>query len=109
MTIARSSNIIEKDGYYLVPSQTERDKKYVVRLGKVASCNCPDFQKRGEEIGSCKHLFAAEYCFTKQQDHYGNTVITQTTKITYGQDWEAYDKSQTTEKEMNELKIRPSF
>lgn len=93
LAIARTSTIVEKNDCFLVPSQTERNKSYIVRLGKEASCNCPDFQKRGEEIGSCKHLFAVEFRFTKQQDHYGNTVITQTARITYSQDWEAYDKS----------------
>lgn len=98
--IANSCKITERDDYYLVPSQTEKNKRYIVRLGKEVSCNCPDFKKRGEEIGRCKHIFAVEIRFTEYRDHRGNTVKEQTTKITYSQDWNAYDKSQTTEKEM---------
>lgn len=87
------------DGYYSVPSQSKIDKRYKVRIGKEVYCSCPDFQQRGDEIGKCKHIIAVEIRFTKQKDEYGNTVLTKTTKVTYSQNWEAYDKSQTTEKE----------
>lgn len=97
--IANSSKIIQKEGYYLVPSQTKNDKSYTVRIGRKLYCNCPDFAHRGEEIGKCKHIIAVETRFSREQDEQGNTTLTKTTRITYTQNWEAYDKSQTTEKD----------
>lgn len=100
LQIAKAYKITKKDDYFIVPSQRESNKRYTVRIGKEVSCNCPDFAKRGEEIGKCKHIFAVEICYSSQKDNYGNTIATQTTKITYSQEWSAYNKSQTTEKEM---------
>lgn len=97
MRLANHSKIIDKGNYYLVPSQTT-SKSYMVRIGERAYCNCPDFANRGEEIGKCKHIIAVEIRFSKHQDEQGNTVLTQETKISYKQDWIAYDKSQTSEK-----------
>jgi len=60
-------------------------------------CNCPDFETRQIK---CKHIFAVETVITKQIDEKGNTTLTKTTKMTYSQDWIAYDKSQTKQKEL---------
>lgn len=99
LEIAKNSKIIQKEGYYVVPSQTNNHKTYIVKVGKEVYCNCPDFAKNGSEIGKCKHIFAVEIRFSSQKDNYGNTVITKTTKITYSQEWSAYNKSQVNEKE----------
>lgn len=97
--IAQDGRISKRNGYYLVPSQTDDEKSYTVRIGKTAYCSCPDFAKRGDEIGKCKHIYAVEIKYTTQKDHYGNTTVTKTTRVTYSQEWSAYDRSQTTEKD----------
>lgn len=97
--IANHLKIVHKGECYLVPSQSA-EKTYTVRMGKQLYCNCPDFAQRGDVIGKCKHILAVEIKFSKQSDEFGNTVLMKTTSITYPQDWEAYDKSQTNEKDM---------
>ena len=98
LSIAKKCKIAERGDHYIVPSQNS-NKNYIVRLGKNAYCNCPDFATRGDMIGKCKHIFAVEIKYTEQKDHFGNTVKTQTTRITYSQNWSSYNKAQTTEKE----------
>lgn len=49
--------------------------------------------------GKCKHIHAVEYTLKEEIDKEGNTVITQTVKKTYSQNWKSYNTSQQTEKE----------
>ena len=46
----------------------------------------------------CKHIHAVEFYIKKEIDEEGKITQTKGVKITYSQDWKAYDKAQTNEK-----------
>jgi len=92
------------DGYrWFVPSQTHKggDYYYTVKPDPIhPHCSCPDFEARKLR---CKHIFAVEYTIQREQTSDGQTTITETLKIsqkTYSQDWPAYNKAQTEEKDI---------
>jgi transposase len=60
-----------------------------------ATCTCPDFELRRQR---CKHIYAVEYTLTREQQPDGATAVTQTTRITYRQDWPVYNAAQTHER-----------
>ena len=91
------------DGYrWFVPSQTHKggDYYYTVKPDPThPHCTCPDFESRKLR---CKHIFAVEYTIEREQTSDGQTVVTETLRIsqkTYSQDWPSYNKAQTHEKE----------
>ena len=94
--IAQKYRIIRTDKGYEVPSQFNRGKYLVKVRYDRKECNCPDYETRRCK---CKHIHAVEYTLKKEIDQEGRTIITQTVKKTYPQNWEAYNISQTTEKE----------
>jgi transposase len=87
--------------YRVVPAPTTT---YKVAQGLVPpppgvqpwGCNCPDFETRGQP---CKHVFAVELVVRRQTVDLDGTVLTQEMKVTYTQDWTAYNAAQTEEKE----------
>ena len=94
--IAKSGNVKLNGNTWIVPSQS-CSKTYEVVLGIGNSrCTCPDFVERGIR---CKHIWSVEFTITKQKNTDGSTTITQTKRITYPQNWSAYNRSQITEKE----------
>ncbi len=94
--IAQKYRIKRTDKGYEVPSQFNKGKYLVkVRYDK-KECNCPDYELRKCK---CKHIFAVEFTLKEEIDKEGNTVITQTVKKTYPQNWKSYNISQQTEKE----------
>lgn len=93
--IAKTQKVSYNNGKWLVPSQSS-NRQYEVVLGLGNSrCNCPDYQERGLK---CKHIFAVEVSITKEIDTEGNITITK--RITYAQNWKAYDTAQTNEKRL---------
>jgi len=93
LKIVNSCQITKSVKGWLVPSQSTA-KKYLVRFRHdEPECSCPDFESRHIK---CKHIFAVEMTITKQTDREGNIIITK--RISYSQNWTAYDKSQTSEK-----------
>jgi transposase len=84
---------------WAVPS-TVTGFKYVVKVGKDFSCNCPDHELRKCK---CKHVYAVEYVIEREQNSDGSTTVTETItaskRTTYGQDWSNYNKAQTNEKD----------
>ncbi len=94
--IAQKYRIRRTDKGYEVPSQFNKGKYLVkVRYDK-KECNCPDYELRKCK---CKHIHAVEFTLKEEIDKEGNTVITQTVKKTYPQNWKSYNISQQTEKE----------
>jgi len=87
--------------YWLVPSQS-RDAKYLVDEEE-RSCTCPDYETHREP---CKHIFAVEYTIQRETDASGKTTVTETLRVTYRQDWSAYNAAQTHEKERVALLLR---
>src|SRR5206468_2225887 len=94
----------QKSGLWSVPSQTGNGR-YWVRLDlDPPTCTCPDFAERNQP---CKHVFAVQFTVERENRPDGTEVITETMtltrktvapKPTYKQDWPAYNKAQTTEK-----------
>ena len=48
----------------------------------------------------CKHIFAVDITISKQFNKDGTTIITQTKRITYPQNWTAYNTAQINEQEL---------
>ena len=85
------------DGWQVL-SQTGNGH-YFVKLDHRPSCTCPDFELRGHK---CKHIYAVECLIVWETiTDSGQTTITQTQtlRVTYKQNWRAYNAAQTEEKE----------
>lgn len=121
--LAGRLKIERKDHHWLVPSQSGNGA-YVVDVERVPPyCSCPDYELRGVK---CKHIYAVEYVIRHEQETIRQTsveretvctpdgaatvtetiteTVTETTKtttrkrVTYRQDWPAYNAAQTQEK-----------
>ena len=94
LVIAALAKIAQQNGVWIVPSQTSKEKVYVVNL-RLGTCSCPDHQETGFK---CKHQFAVE--FTVRREHNADGTITETKSLTfteekkYTQDWPAYNRSE---------------
>lgn len=104
MEIAARCSIERKGHVWQVPSQS-KGGRYAVRVsGKVGICNCPDFDLRGQ---SCKHIFAVQFVIEREKNADGSTTVTKTMRTmetvtvrqTYPQNWAAYNRAQTGEKD----------
>lgn len=96
LMIAATMNLRRKGDLWIVPSQTRSGATYTVNFrGDVPKCSCPDFDRRQQK---CKHIFAAEFGIRRETGPDGTTTITKTVRVTYGQDWAAYNAAQTSEK-----------
>jgi len=103
MELAETRTIRKRDGWWWVPSQTG-SKLYRVQLtSKFATCECADFERRGQ---ACKHIVAACVMQIKQEQNAdGTTTVTKsvtftaTEKTTYPQNWPAYNSAQTNEQD----------
>ncbi|MHB8396935.1 MAG: transposase [Thermoplasmataceae archaeon] len=92
--IAKSGKLKQEGNHWIVPSQSGHGN-YVVSLAtKEPVCTCPDFENRHVK---CKHIIAVEISMTQSVDAQGNVTITQTKRITYSQDWSAYNTAQNKE------------
>ncbi len=88
----------KQDDCWLVPSQSATDRVYRVNVEK-QTCTCPDHQEAGFK---CKHLHAVEFTVKREFHDDGSVTdtrsVTFTEKVTYKQDWPAYNYAQATEK-----------
>lgn len=81
---------------YIVPSQTGKGTMYTVNLkGEYPTCSCPDHETR---LVKCKHIYAVEYSLRRETLADGTTTVTKTVRVTYRQDWPAYNAAQSHEK-----------
>ena len=93
--IANKKHIEEQNGVWIVPSQTNQNKKYQVTLRLDRStCTCEDFVGRGLR---CKHIFAVEITVSKKYHKNGTVTETVTKRVTYSQDWHNYTLAQNQE------------
>lgn len=92
-----SVKIVKTPSGWRVPSQSlSNGKNYLIKYNKhEPKCNCPDCTIRKKK---CKHIYAVEFFIRREIDEEGKLKETKGVKITYGQKWNAYDKSQTNEK-----------
>ena len=95
--IAKCGGIERRGATWIVPSQ--RGKVfYIVSLeGENSRCNCPFFDKFNEK---CKHIFAVEYLVAKMSNPDLIIEATNTKRVSYSQNWVAYNAAQTSEKLM---------
>lgn len=106
LMIAAKTRITQKDGVWHVPSASGYKPFYQVD-DTAKTRDCPDYEKREAK---CKHIYAVEIVIERENsttvttDANGDTTTTTTEtvkvtkKITYGQDWTAYNLAQTNEK-----------
>ena len=99
LEIAAKSKLTRRGKTWLVPSQSVRGAQYTVKLDpEEPECSCPDFECRKQR---CKHIFAVEYTVEREQTPDGETIFTESFKVTrrtYSQDWKAYNAAQQNEK-----------
>jgi len=101
LMIAAIAKIKQKDGAWVVPSQSGKEP-YKVRVGEQPHCTCQDHETRGCK---CKHIFAVEYVIQREENNDGTTTVTETLTIsatkrkTYPQNWPAYNAAQTNEQD----------
>lgn len=94
--LAKSTRIVKTPFGWRVTSQTNTSRQYMVRFIKDnPKCTCPDCELRHKK---CKHIYAVEFYLKRQIDEEGKITETKGVKISYSQDWKAYDQSQTNEK-----------
>lgn len=99
LVIAAVCKLNKTESGWLVPSQTNGDTVYMVDTIK-QTCTCKDFEERGQK---CKHLYAVEYTVKREYNPDGTVTdtrsLTFTEKVTYKQDWPAYNLAQSIEKD----------
>src|SRR6266850_6268175 len=100
LEIAARAKVVRRGAEWSVPSQSGVGR-YTVTAGESPRCSCPDFETRGEP---CKHIFAVRIVIQREFEFDGETVtervtVTKTVKRTYPQNWPAYNKAQTNEKD----------
>lgn len=84
-------------GVFAVPSESPGTPDYVVKQDSRGTvCSCPDWELRREP---CKHVYAVEYQRRSETMADGSAKIVETLKVTYRQDWPAYNLAQTHEKQ----------
>jgi hypothetical protein len=87
---------------YLVPSARGGSAGYVVDLA-VGTCTCPDWEERHQP---CKHQWALRYFRHELELPDGTTFVTEIVKVTYPQDWPAYNRAQCEEKSTVQVLLR---
>lgn len=101
LVIAATLNIQRKGDGWTVPSQTLNDRYTVTHGDDGFRCTCPDFELRHS---TCKHGYAVEFYLKRETTITpdGETVVTETrgVRVTYPQNWPAYNAAQTAEKEL---------
>lgn len=97
MEIAATTKLTRKGSVWTVPSQAGKGDAYAVDLtGGSPTCSCPDHEVRRVK---CKHIHAVEFSIRRETSADGTTTVTKTVRVTYAQDWPAYNAAQTHEKE----------
>jgi transposase len=97
LEIAATTAIARKgEGEWLVPSQTLNGRYRVMKGPDGFQCNCPDYELRGQ---TCKHGFAVEFVLRRETRPDGTVIETRAARMTYTQNWPAYNGAQTNEKE----------
>ena len=98
LQLAQRGHIIKQENGWQVLSQTGNGH-YLVRLDNGPSCTCPDFELRQQP---CKHIHAVECLIVWETvtdgSHTITTTKTQVIKVTYKQNWPAYNAARTEEK-----------
>src|SRR5581483_826519 len=107
LMIAARTKLTQRGDVWRVPSQSGYKPYYEVDPDPQSPrCTCPDFEKREAK---CKHIYAVEVVIEREhsvtETTDGDVTTTTTTetvkvtkRVTYKQDWPAYNEAQTKEK-----------
>jgi len=98
LQLAQHGTIVQLTQGWRVPASSGSGS-YFVRLATKPSCTCPDFEYWQLP---CKHSYAVEYLISWKTTTEGTQTVTtktETVKVTYKQNWPAYNAAQTEEKE----------
>jgi len=90
-----SKPIVKNQDGWLVPSLYGNETYTVTLKDNKPACTCLDFGVHGIK---CRHINAVETLLKKEINNEENT--SKTKRITYSQDWPAYNQSQIREKEI---------
>jgi transposase len=94
LAIAQSNTVKQNRLGWQVPSQSGNGT-YIVNIGKDEPfCSCQHYETTHNK---CQHIYAVEFIIEKLTRPDGTEVLTKTMKVTYSQDWEAYNEAQTNE------------
>jgi transposase len=101
MQIAATMPVRKSAEGWIVPSQSHRGDYRVAPRNPVLGdlglvCECPDFELRGKP---CKHVIAVELTIRRFSVTEDGDVLTEEVKVTYTQDWVAYNAAQCAEKD----------
>lgn len=103
LVIAAKAKLQRSGDRWFVPSQSAKSGMYyTVKPDTVKPhCSCPDFEARQLR---CKHVYAVEFVIQREfifdEETQTETVTeTVTVKETYKQEWTAYNRAQTNEKD----------
>ncbi|HEX5732729.1 MAG TPA: transposase [Blastocatellia bacterium] len=111
LVIAAKNKIVKKGDTWLVPSQSGNGSYKVNNTDPDwPTCTCPDFELRRTH---CKHIYAVEIVVERERritetidGDTTTTTVTETVKVTkrvtYKQQWPAYNAAQTNEKHLFE-------
>lgn len=94
LAMAEHLRIRQEAGTWIVPSASG-EGRYKVDF-ESGTCSCPDHEVRGVR---CKHLFAVEYTIERETQPDGTTTVTEAVRVTYSQNWPAYNAAQVEEGE----------
>jgi hypothetical protein len=94
LAIAAAARIEKNRLGWKVPSQSGKGS-YMVTLEGEPFCTCPDFENRG---GPCKHVLAVQYTLQRETTKDGTTTLTESVRVTFSQNWPAYNDAQRNEK-----------
>lgn len=92
MQIAANGEIVNKGHLYLVPSQNGRGTYKVNPFS--GECSCKDYAATNLR---CKHQWAVTFTMTAEVQADGSSTVT--ARMTYSQNWPAYNAAQVEEKD----------
>jgi transposase len=110
--IAARARIVKRNDAWIVPSESGKGAYRVTLDADDLRCTCEDFELRAKP---CKHIFAAAIVvqretvtqttmFSDGETTTETTTVTETetraVRLTYAQNWPAYNRAQTQEKAM---------
>lgn len=95
--IAATAKLEPSNGRWAVPSQSGVGSySVVVTEAGTWACSCPDHETR---LVECKHILAVEFTVRRENSGKAAVTFTELVKVTYSQDWSAYNLAQTREGE----------
>jgi transposase len=93
--LAAAMKLRRRGALWLVPSQSKNIHYAVDATGEKPFCDCPDFETRHLP---CKHILAVEHVIKGEETPDGTVTYTESVKVTYSQEWPAYNQAQRDEK-----------